>query len=85
MKSFEVLVVMEHSSDWPDWLGELRSGVSSRYIVVQDEAERLSAFLARAKTHTESLVAQGASLELCVIACNERSDPAAIQARRSLA
>jgi len=92
-----VLVIVELGAEWPAWTG---TGVElaargGRRVLSQEEGESPEAFADRVAEHLGSLFARqswGRSagrprdvlLERAVLACNERTDDRAMQARSKL-
>jgi hypothetical protein len=79
MDTNAVIVVMETGSEWPAWVRQCRPG--SNAVITQQERETPQQLAARVIDRAEA----DASVELWVIACNERVDEAAIAERRSAA
>jgi hypothetical protein len=79
-----VLVVMELGSEWPAWLSQCCHGVSTRRVTVQEETETLARFCERVAERIDTILAEGAALDLAVLACNERADARATSARQNV-
>lgn len=78
-----MLVALEIGAEWPEGAVKERPGVFRR-VVVQLEGETPEAFAVRLGGLVGKLFASGAPLHDAVIACNERTDPSATLARRTL-
>ena len=78
------LVVVELGAVWPAWLVEGMPHGSCR-VLAELEGEGPSAFADRVKSVAASLFPRGLELALIAVACNERTDDAAVAARRDLA
>jgi hypothetical protein len=78
-----VLIAVELGADWPEAVPVDRNGAARR-VVAQEEGETPEAFAARLATLARRLFQPGVELRDAVLACNERTDPAASIARRSI-
>lgn len=78
-----VLVIVELGAEWPAWV-ETVPGRGSRRVLSQEEGETPEDFGNRVTEHLGSLFAKRVTLERAVVACNERSDERAMQARSKL-
>ena len=78
------LVVVELGAVWPAWLVEAAPQGYCR-VLSELEGEGPTAFAERVKSVSASLFPRGLEFALIAIACNERTDDAAIGARRDLA
>jgi len=77
---------MELGAEWPAWTGtgvEMASR-GGRRVLSQEEGEGPEAFADRVAEHLGSLFAKRIELERAVLACNDRSDARAMQARNKL-
>lgn len=71
-----MLIVVELGGEWPSWLADSFGG--TRKVCSEEPEETPAAFAARISEAIRS--AEG--LQAAVLLCNERADPAQIQARR---
>ena len=78
------LVIVELGAEWPD-AAVRESGLYPRRVVAEVEGEGPTAFAARVAAVTARLFPPGVTLSRVVVACNERSDVAAMGARRAAA
>ncbi len=78
------LVIVELGAVWPAWLMEGTPHGSCR-VLAELEGEGPAAFANRVKNASGSLFPRGLELALIAVACNERTDEAAVTARRELA
>ncbi len=76
-----VLVVVELGSEWP---GLMQADASSRRVLTQHEGETPAAFSERVAGSLDALFGRGVMLSTVALACNERLDDAANEARRRL-
>ena len=80
-----VLIVIENGATWPEWVDRCRADADvfseSSRVLVQDESESPIGFAAR----VESYLAEHAHIAIGAIACSERCDASAVDARRSIA
>jgi hypothetical protein len=79
-----MLVALELGAEWPEGAVKERAGVLRR-VVVQLEGEAPEAYAVRLGALAGKLFASGVELRDVVVACNERTDPGATVARRTLA
>lgn len=79
-----VLIVVELGAEWPSLL-ELQEPAGGRRVLAQAEGETPSAFVARVGVQLDGLFARGVPMTTAVVACNERLDDSARQARGELA
>ena len=82
--SESVLVVVEDGAEWPGWLKSLEAGAGPM-VYHQDEGEALPHFADRVSRQLETLIGRDQTVEMAVIASNERCDDHALDARRSIA
>lgn len=80
-KHLGILVAVELGADWPEKLPAPSGAV--RRVVAQNEGETPEAFAVRLAGLAGRLF-HGVELTGAVIACNERTDPSASVARRSM-
>lgn len=80
--SHGLLVAVELGADWPSLAFDLPS--NERRVLVQLEGESPAAFADRVSGSLDSLFGRGVELRALALACNERLDSAADEARRSL-
>jgi hypothetical protein len=78
------LVIVELGAVWPAWLVESTPQGSCR-VLAELEGEGPAAFADRVKSVSASLFPRGSELALIAVACNERTDEAAVAARREVA
>jgi hypothetical protein len=78
-----VMVVMESGSDWPAWIEQCRS--ASTRTIAQADGEPPQQLAERVGDSAETAIAASAPVELAVIACSERIDACALEARRAAA
>jgi hypothetical protein len=76
------LVVLEEGGEWPSWLADLPYGIESRTVIMQDEGESCAGFAERVGRELEGI---GSTVEMAVLACNERADERMLTVRRRLA
>jgi hypothetical protein len=77
------LVAVELGAEWPEAIAVERNGAVRR-VVAQEEGETPEAFAGRLAKLAGRLFQPGVELRNAVVACNERTDPAATIARRSI-
>jgi hypothetical protein len=82
--SESVLVIVEEGAEWPNWLKSLEAGAGPM-VYHQDEGEALARFADRVSGQLATLVGRDRTVEMAVIASNERCDDHALDARRSIA
>ena len=75
-----ILVLVELGAEWPSWVQSLAGG-GGRRVVSQAEGESPDVFVDRVAEEISSLGARGVPLKVATVACNERCDDAAMQAR----
>jgi hypothetical protein len=78
-----LLVAVELGGEWP--AGFETAGATVRRVLSQEEGESPALFAGRVADEVENAAARGAMLSLAAIACNERADEAALDARRRMA
>jgi len=78
-----LLVAVEIGAEWPARAVVAR-GETVRRVVSQREGETPEAFAARLGSLTGGLFASDVALRGAILACNERTDPTALLARRTL-
>jgi hypothetical protein len=76
------LIVIELGAQWPTLADAL--GGAERRVLVQLEGEAPAAFADRVTRSLDTLFGRGVELRRVALACNERVDPAADDARRTL-
>ena len=79
-----LLIVVELGAEWPS-LEETRTPSAARRVLAQNELETPLAFAARVTSQLGELFARGVSLSTAVVACNERLDVSASDARTDIA
>lgn len=79
-----LLVLVELGATWPRSLVESSPYAACR-VLVEREGEGPFAFAARVLAVTNALFPRGVALETAVLACNERADETAVEARRKVA
>jgi hypothetical protein len=78
------IVVMEAGARWPSWFRALdRSGANS-LVQVQADGERADQLVSRVLERAGELSSRGC-VQLCVLACNERTCPQALAVRLRIA
>lgn len=82
-KQAGLLVAVELGAEWPEGFVAERSAAVRR-VVAQTEGETPEAFAARLGRLVDRLFPAGAPLRDAVVACNERTDPGALAARRMI-
>jgi hypothetical protein len=82
-KQTGVLIAVELGADWPETVSVDRNGAVRR-VVAQEEGETPEAFAGRIAKLAARLFHPAVTLRDAVVACNERTDPAASIARRSI-
>lgn len=75
-----MLVAVELGGEWPD----VAFAEQQRRVLVQLEGEAPVAFAERVTSNLDALFGRGVALRTLALACNERTDAAADQARRML-
>jgi hypothetical protein len=78
-----ILVLVELGAQWPSWVQNLSGGGGKR-VVSQEEGESPDAFGDRVAEELSRLGARGVPLKVATLACNERCDDAAMQARSKI-
>ena len=78
-----VLIVVELGAEWPS-LKELREPAGGRRVLAQGEGESPGAFVTRVTEQLDGLFTRGLPLTTAIVACNERLDEGAQQARAEL-
>jgi hypothetical protein len=78
-----LLITVELGADWPEAVSVAGNGAVRR-VVAQEEGETPEAFAGRLGKLAGRLFHPGVELRDAVVACNERTDPAAAIARRSI-
>ena len=81
MEASRIVVVVEENAEWPGWLAVCNPLPSGSLVLVQDEAESLADFVGRV---IERCVLAG-QFDLGIIACSERCDETARNARAAVA
>jgi hypothetical protein len=81
MDSF-VLVVMEHTSDWPSGV---RSGTAGCVALRQDAGESLPNLLRRTYSHIRAIELVGGTVQQAVLSCGDDQSPRAVEERLPLA
>jgi hypothetical protein len=79
-----ILVVMESGSEWPAWIDQCQSGASKR-VIAQADGEPPEQLSDRVADCAEGAIQAPDAFELAVIACSERADRCALEARRAAA
>jgi hypothetical protein len=79
-----LLVLVELGAAWPRSVVD-GSVHESKRVLVELEGEGPLAFAERVRAVAGALFPRGVSLELAVVSCNQRADPAAMTARRAIA
>jgi hypothetical protein len=79
-ESGALLVLVELGSEWP----RLTAPSAPRRVVAQQEGEAPAAFAERVASALDGLFGRGVRMETVILACNERLDPSADEARRRL-
>lgn len=82
--SESVLVVVEDGAEWPAWLKSLEAGAGPM-LYHQGEGEPLAEFSERVNAQLATLTGRDRTVEMAVIASNERCDDTALDTRRSIA
>ena len=82
-KERALLVAVELGGEWPAGFEAGKVGV--RRVLTQEEGEPPIVFAERVSGEVENAVSRGVTFSLAAIACNERADEVAIDARRRLA
>jgi hypothetical protein len=82
-KERALLVAVELGGEWPAGFEAGKVGV--RRVLTQEEGEPPLAFAERVVGEVENAVSRGVTFSLAAVACNERADDVAIDARRRLA
>ena len=81
-----LLVIVELGSDWPQLaVHRTHAAAGPRRVIVQVEGEAPAEFADRVANGLDGLFERGIKLDTVALACNERLDEAAEQARRKLA
>ncbi len=76
-----LLVALELGGEWP---GLMSAETAARRVLMQNEGESPGAFAERVASGLDSLFGRGVKLATVAVACNERVDEAADEARRKL-
>lgn len=88
-KSETTLVVMETGSEWPAWIDGCRPGGGpdshATRVITQDERESPRELAERVIDAADGVRQLGRAIDTTVIACSERTDAAALSARRAAA
>jgi hypothetical protein len=82
-----LLVIVELGSDWPELTvhGTAAAAAGPRRVIAQVEGEAPAEFADRVANSLDGLFERGIKLDTVALACNERLDEAAEQARRKVA
>ncbi len=78
------VVVMETGSAWPAWIEQSLRAANTR-VIVQQEEETPADLADRVIDRVESLTVRGFKIAVAVLACGERADDSASDARRQIA
>ena len=83
LKQRGLLIAVELGADWPEAV-PIGKNAAVRRVIAQEDGETPEAFAARLATLARRIFQPGVELGDAVVACNERTDPAASVARRSM-
>jgi hypothetical protein len=83
LKQKGLLIAVELGADWPEAV-PIEKNAAVRRVIAQEDGETPEAFAARLATLARRIFQPGVELGDAVVACNERTDPAASVARRSM-
>jgi hypothetical protein len=78
------IVVMEAGARWPSWFRGLDRNGANSLVQVQADGEDGQRLVARVLERARSLSGRGC-VQLCVLACSERTDPQALASRLHIA
>lgn len=79
------LVIAESGAPWPRFAQELQRRAAHAVVESQPGSESLDAFVQRVTRRLSKLDRAGLTLDVAVLATNDRTDVAALDARRRLA